>query len=105
MAGTDPKQTFLDLLVPYFGDQTREVGLAEIVSVSARSSEFHAEILAALQAAIAAAAQGERAVLDAVRNRFLRYRRDDDAVREFLDELRSEYLRLYAEAIRGSGSS
>jgi hypothetical protein len=94
-------QHFIDLLGSYFADQTRDEGLAEIISVSSAHDAFHVEFMEALDAAIAAAAKGDRSVLDPVRERFLRYRRDDDAIRAFLDDFRSEYLRLHAQAVIG----
>jgi hypothetical protein len=99
MAETSPKQAFLDVLGSYFGDQTRDEGLAEIMSVSSRHENFHQEIVAAFKAAIDAAAHGDRAVLDAVRDRFLRERRDDSAAQEFLREMYAEYQRLYTERV------
>ena len=88
----------MDLLDSYFGDQTLDEGLSEIVSVSAQNIIFHSEILDALDSAIAAAEQGDASVLDPVRDHFLRYRRDDEAVRKFMGELRTEYLRLYVQS-------
>lgn len=93
-------QDFLDVLSTYFADQSRDVGLSEIVSVSSRNPDFHGEMLATIDAAVAAADREEATILDTVRHRFLRMRRDDDAVREFLRDLRDQYLRLYAEALK-----
>ena len=98
MPEANSNQNFIDLLDSYFGDQTRDEGLSEIVSVSRRNAAFHADVVAAINAAIAASANCDAAILDAVRDRFLRFRRDDDAVREFLAELHKEYMRQYRQA-------
>jgi hypothetical protein len=89
----NPKDMLLDLLESYFCDVSLEAGLKDLASVAAHDDKYNAEVSAAINAGIAAAGEGDRAVLDFVSDQFLRYRRGDDAVREFLDEFRSEYLR------------
>jgi hypothetical protein len=99
MSGMSPKDMFLALLDSYFCDVSREEGLKDLASVAARDDKYNSEVTAAIDAGIAAAGDGDRAVLDFVRDQFLRFRRDDDAVREFLDEFRSDYL-LYLDLYR-----
>ena len=88
------------LLAAYFGDQSTEAGVSEVVFVAADHPELHRRYLAVLDRGIAAAAAGDPEVARVIENSFAASARDAGEARAYLEKVRAEYLRQYEEAIR-----
>jgi hypothetical protein len=87
-------------LASYFGDQSTEAGVSEVVFVTVDHPEWHRRYLAVLDRGIAAAAAGDPEVARVIVKSFAASARDAGEARAYLEEVRAEYLRQYEEAIR-----
>jgi hypothetical protein len=87
-------------LASYFGDQSTEAGVSEVVFVTADHPEWHRRYLAVLDRGIAAAAAGDPEVARVIVKSFAASARDAGEARAYLEEVRAEYLRQYEEATR-----
>jgi hypothetical protein len=83
-------------LSSYFGDQTTEKGVAEVVFVTADHPDHHRTYLGILDRAIADA--DDPAVAQAIRESFAASANDPAQARAYLQSVRAEYLRQYAAA-------
>jgi hypothetical protein len=87
-------------LASYFGDQSTEAGVSEVVLVTADHPEWHRRYLAVLDRGIAAATAGDPEVARVIVKSFAASVRDACEARAYLEEVRAEYLRQYQEATR-----
>jgi hypothetical protein len=99
--GPEPGEADLyQLLASYFGDQSTEVGVSEVVFVTADHPDWHRRYLAVLDRGIAAAAAGDPEIAGVIVKSFAASARNADEARAYLEEVRAEYLRQYEEATR-----
>ena len=84
-----------EFLIAYFGDQSIEEGVAEVVFVTATNPDYHRDYLATIDEAIAGAAAGDPGVGAAIEDSFAAEARDPAEARAYLEALRAEYLRQY----------
>jgi hypothetical protein len=97
----EPGETDLyQFLASYFGDQSTEAGVSEVVFVTADHPEWHRRYLAVLDRGIAAAAAGDPEVARVIVKSFAASARDAGEARAYLEEVRAEYLRQYEAATR-----
>jgi hypothetical protein len=89
-----------EFLASYFGDQSTEAGVSEVVFVTADHPEWHRRYLAVLDRGIAAAAAGDPEVVRVVAKSLAASVRDAGETGAYLEEVRAEYLRQYEEALR-----
>jgi hypothetical protein len=85
----------------YFGDQSTEKGVEEVVFVTAEHPDHHRTYLGVLDRAISDADDPE--IARAIRESFAAYANDPAQAREYLQSVRAEYLRQYTEAVGSSG--
>jgi hypothetical protein len=87
-------------LASYFGDQSTEAGVSEVVFVTADDPEWHRRYLAVLDRGIAAAAAGDPEIARVIAKSLAASVRDAGEAGAYLEEVRAEYLRQYEEATR-----
>lgn len=83
-------------LSAYFGDQSTEEGVGEVVFVTADHPDYHRNYLAIIDQAIAGADDPD--VARAIRDSFAASADNPTQARTYLQTLRTEYLRQYEEA-------
>lgn len=94
-------QTILqEILNGYFGDQTIEEGVTEMIFVTESNLDYHQSYLSALEAGIEAASQGQQEVVRFIMDSYAWHIKDTVEAREFLERLRSEYIAQYDAATR-----
>lgn len=97
----EPEELY-QFLASYFGDQSTEEGVSEVVFVTAEHPAWHRRYLAVLDRGIAAAAAGDPEVARIIVKSFAASARDAGEARAYLEAVRAEYLRQYEEAIRAA---
>lgn len=85
-----------EFLSSYFGDQSTEEGVGEVVFVTADHPDYHRTYLGILDWAIAGS--DDPAVAQAIRESFAAAANDPAQARAYLQSVRAEYLRQYAAA-------
>lgn len=91
--------TLRDVLSGYFGDQTLEEGVKEMVFVTECNLDYHHLYLSGIEEGIKAAAQGESEVTEIIMESNAQYVQNISEAREFLEKLCLEYLSQYNSAI------
>jgi hypothetical protein len=94
----DWRETLRGLLNGYFGDQTIEEGVEELLVVTVPHLDYHERYAEALDRAIEAVSGGDEEVMRIVQESFAAAVEGLDDTREYLEELREEYLTRYQEA-------
>src|SRR5712664_2264154 len=92
-----------DLIGGYFGDQTIDEGVKEMVSVTECNPEYHQLYVSALEEGLKAALSGSSEVVDILRDSFIWDVRDTKSAQEFLERLLGEYNTQY-QAVSGNES-
>jgi hypothetical protein len=93
----DWKQELSDILGSYFGDQSIEEGVFELIFVSRENHDFHETIKAVFSNGLKSAQEGDKEVLnDMTKQVFITDRQDAE---KFLRELGEEYDRQYELAL------
>jgi alkanesulfonate monooxygenase SsuD/methylene tetrahydromethanopterin reductase-like flavin-dependent oxidoreductase (luciferase family) len=92
------KETLRGLLSSYFGDQGTAEGIEELLVVTVPHTDYHKRYLAALDEGIAAAERGDADVVRIIQESFAAAVDNPAEARQYLEELRREYLARYEEA-------
>jgi hypothetical protein len=87
-----------EILAGYFGDQTLEAGVEEMVFVTESNKDYHQRYLSAIEAGIKAALEAKLEIVQIIKDSNAWYVKGTADAGEFLQRLRSEYLSRYAAA-------
>jgi DNA-binding transcriptional regulator GbsR (MarR family) len=90
--------TLRDVLSGYFGDQTFEEGVREMVFVTECNLDYHQLYLSAIEEGIKATIQDESDVIRMIMESNAYYVKNIAEAREFLEKLHLEYLAQYNDA-------
>lgn len=94
------QENLSDLLNGYFGCQSLEVGVKEMIFVTKWHQDYHQRYISAIEAGIAAADRGDIQVIAIIRHSWARFVDNTEESKQFLEELSSEYNIQYDIAIR-----
>jgi Mg2+ and Co2+ transporter CorA len=92
------QETLSDILNGYFGYQSLEVGVKEMIFVTRWNQDYHQRYVAAIQSGITAASQGNSEVIGIIRHSLARFVESTEEAQQFLNELLSEYNVQYSIA-------
>lgn len=92
--------TMVEVLVGYFGDQSVQDGVAEMVRVTAFSPAYHERYTGALRTGLEAARAGDPEVLAVVKREYAPLFRGMDEVTSLLRDILAEYQVQYDRATR-----
>lgn len=90
--------TLREILSGYFGDQTLEEGVKEMVFVTECNLDYHQLYLSAIEEGIKAAVPGNSEVIKIIMESNAHYVKSIAEAREFLEKLHLEYLSQYDTA-------
>jgi hypothetical protein len=94
----DWKQELSDILGSYFGDQSIEEGVFELIFASRENIDFHETLKLLFSDGLKSVEEGDKEVLDEMNKQV--FISDQQDAKKFLRELREEYSRQY-ERMRG----
>jgi alkanesulfonate monooxygenase SsuD/methylene tetrahydromethanopterin reductase-like flavin-dependent oxidoreductase (luciferase family) len=89
-----------ELLAAYLSYQGIDAGVAEMVYVAAKNRDYHLRFLPAIESGIEAAKRQDPELLKLMTRSSIVVYTFEEAL-EYLEKLRSSYLRQYEAAIRG----